>query len=215
MTPMLKINEIYKSIQGESSYTGLACGFVRLTGCNLRCGWCDTEYAFYEGAAMTVAEAVKKVEGFAIDLVEVTGGEPLMQKSVYPLMDALLEKGFRVMLETGGSLSIAKVPEAVIKIMDLKCPGSGEHVQNHYENLDFLEPKDEVKFVLLDRADYEWSREILRRYSIDRKAKVLFSPVYDKLSLKDLASWVLEDRLPVRLQTQLHKVIWSKDAIGV
>lgn len=212
---MLKINEIFKSIQGESSHSGLPCIFVRLTGCNLRCTYCDTEYAFYEGKEMTVTDVVKKVESCEISLVEITGGEPLLQKEVYSLMQTLLEKQYTVMLETGGSLSLDEVPETVIKIMDLKCPASGEESRNNYENLSHLTLKDEVKFVILNREDYEWSRKILNKYSIHKKAQVLFSPVYDKLDLKDLAKWVLEDNLPVRLQTQLHKVIWSKDAIGV
>lgn len=212
---MLKINEIYKSIQGESSHTGLPCVFVRLTGCNLRCSWCDTEYAFYDGKEMTLKEVVAAVDRCGISLVELTGGEPLMQKEVHPLMQTLLEKGYTVMLETGGSLPINEVPEQVIKIMDLKCPGSGEVSRNNYENLRYLTPADEVKFVILDRKDYDWSKKILNKYSIHKKAQVLFSPVYEKLDLKDLAQWVLDDNLPVRLQTQLHKVIWSKDAIGV
>ncbi len=212
---MLKINEIFKSIQGESSHSGLPCVFVRLTGCNLRCTYCDTEYAFYEGKEMTVADVVKKVDSCGISLVEITGGEPLLQKEVYPLMQALLEKKFTVMLETGGSLSLDEVPESVIKIMDLKCPASGEESRNNYENLSRLTLQDEVKFVILNREDYDWCKQILNDYEIHKKAQVLFSPVYDKLNLKDLAKWVLEDNLPVRIQTQLHKVIWSKDAIGV
>lgn len=212
---MLKINEIFKSIQGESSHTGLPCIFVRLTGCNLRCTYCDTEYAFYEGKEMTVAEVVNAVERFGISLVEITGGEPLLQKDVYSLMQTLLEKQFTVMLETGGSLALDEVPQPVIKIMDLKCPGSGEESRNNYDNLSGLTLQDEVKFVILNRKDYDWSRKILTKYSIHKRAQVLFSPVYEKLDLKDLAKWVLEDNLSVRLQTQLHKVIWSKDAIGV
>jgi 7-carboxy-7-deazaguanine synthase len=210
---MLKINEIYASIQGESSHTGLPCVFIRLTGCNLRCSWCDTAYAFYEGNDLTIEETLQKVETFGLGLVEITGGEPLLQEDVYPLMEALLKKGYRVMLETGGALPIDKVPEKVIKILDIKCPGSGEKKKNHLENLKLLSPHDEVKFVLLDRADYEWSRDLLQKY--DLSTQVLFSPVYDKLNLKDLVQWTLEDRLSVRLQTQLHKVIWSKDTIGV
>jgi len=210
---MLKINEIYASIQGESSHTGLPCVFIRLTGCNLRCSWCDTAYAFYEGNDLTIEETLQKVETFGLGLVEITGGEPLLQEDVYPLMEALLKKGYRVMLETGGALPIDKVPEKVIKILDVKCPGSGEEKKNHLENLKLLSPHDEVKFVLLDRADYEWSRDMLQKH--DLSTQVLFSPVYDKLNLKDLVQWILEDRLPVRLQTQLHKVIWSKDTIGV
>ncbi len=212
---MLKINEIFKSIQGESSHTGLPCIFVRLTGCNLRCTYCDTEYAFYEGKEMTVTDVVNAVESFGISLVEITGGEPLLQKDVYSLMQTLLEKQFTVMLETGGSLALDEVPQPVIKIMDLKCPGSGEESRNNYDNLSRLTLQDEVKFVILNRKDYDWSRKILTKYSIHKRAQVLFSPVYEKLDLRDLAKWVLEDNLSVRLQTQLHKVIWSKDAIGV
>ncbi len=212
---MLKINEIYASIQGESSHTGLPCVFIRLTGCNLRCSWCDTAYAFYEGNDLTIEETLQKVETFGLPLVEITGGEPLLQEDVYPLMEALLKKGYRVMLETSGALPIDKVPQRVIKILDIKCPGSGEEKKNHLENLKLLSPHDEVKFVLLDRADYEWSRDLLRKYDLAPSTQVLFSPVYDKLNLKDLSQWILKDRLAVRLQTQLHKVIWSKDAIGV
>ena len=210
---MLKVNEIYASIQGESSHTGLPCVFVRLTGCNLRCSWCDTAYAFHEGRELTLEEVVQQVETFSLPLVEITGGEPLMQEDVYPLMEALLEKGYKVMLETGGAIPIDRVPETVIKIVDIKCPGSGEDKKNHLQNLEFLSEHDELKFVLLDRADYEWSRDLLK--SINPTNQILFSPVYDKLDLKDLSQWILEDKLPVRLQTQLHKVIWSKNAIGV
>ena len=212
---MLKINEIYASIQGESSHTGLPCIFIRLTGCNLRCSWCDTAYAFYAGNDLTMEETLQKVDTFGLPLVEITGGEPLLQEDVYPLMEALLKKGYRVMLETSGALPIDKVPQRVIKILDIKCPGSGEEKKNHLENLKLLSPHDEVKFVLLDRADYEWSRDLLRKYDLAPSTQVLFSPVYDKLNLKDLSQWILKDRLAVRLQTQLHKVIWSKDAIGV
>jgi len=212
---MLKVNEIYASIQGESSYTGLPCVFIRLTGCNLRCSWCDTAYAFYEGIDLTLEDIMFQVENFSLPLVEITGGEPLMQENVYPLMSSLLDKGYRVMLETGGAISINKVPEEVIKILDIKCPGSGEEKKNHLENLKLLTPHDEVKFVLIDRADYEWSRDLLQKYNLPSSVQVLFSPVYEKLELKDLSKWILKDRLPVRLQTQFHKVIWSKNAISV
>ena len=212
---MLKINEIYASIQGESSHTGLPCIFIRLTGCNLRCTWCDTAYAFHKGDDLTVEETIQKVETFSLPLVEITGGEPLMQEEVYPLMDKLLETGYRVMLETGGALPIDKVPEKVIKILDIKCPGSGEDKKNHLKNLKLLAPHDEVKFVLLDRADYEWSRDLLKKLDLPSSIQILFSPVFDKLDLKDLSEWILEDRLSVRLQTQLHKVIWNKNATGV
>ncbi len=212
---MIKINEIYLSVQGESSYTGLPCIFIRLTGCNLRCTWCDTAYAFHEGRSMNQDEVIREIEKFGIKLVEITGGEPLMQEEVYPLMDILLKKGYQVMLETSGSLSLANVPGEVIKIMDLKCPGSSENEKNNLENLKLLSPHDEVKFVILDRKDYEWSRDMLQKHRINEAAHILFSPVYDKLELKDLAKWILEDKLPVRLQIQLHKTIWSKNATGV
>jgi 7-carboxy-7-deazaguanine synthase len=212
---MLKINEIFKSVQGESSYSGLPCIFIRLTGCNLRCVYCDTEYAFYEGKDMSVDEVLNVIAPYKIKLVEVTGGEPLLQEEVYPLMEKLLENGYQVLIETGGSLPISKVPKAVVKIMDIKCPGSGEESKNNLDNLNHLTSNDEVKFVILDRHDYEWSREFLRQYSSHLKAKAILSPVYEKLEIKNLAEWVLNDNLPVRIQTQLHKVIWGKDAIGV
>ena len=212
---MLKVNEIYLSVQGESSYTGLPCVFIRLTGCNLRCIWCDTAYAFYEGKSMSIDEIVGKVKNFGVKLIEITGGEPLMQENVYPLMNGLIEKGFQVLLETGGSLSLEKVPRNIIKIMDIKCPGSGEHKNNNLDNLKFLETKDEVKFVILNRHDYEWSRDLIHKYKIHEIAHILISPVYDKLELKEIVKWILEDKLPVRLQTQLHKAIWDENTIGV
>ena len=212
---MLTVNEIFKSIQGESSHTGRPCIFIRLTGCNLRCTWCDTEYAFYEGQPKSVKDIMAAIDPLGVLLVEITGGEPLLQEEVYDLMNALLAKNYEVLLETGGGVSVAKVPERVIKILDVKCPGSGEDAKNLWDNLDHLNPHDEVKFVLADRADYEWSRDVLQRRDIHQKAQVLFSPVYDTLGLKELAQWVLEDNLPVRVQTQLHKIIWGKDAIGV
>ncbi|MBC8282331.1 MAG: radical SAM protein [Nitrospinae bacterium] len=212
---MIKINEIYLSVQGESSYTGLPCVFVRLTGCNLRCTWCDTAYAFHEGITLSIDETVDEVEKYGVNLVEITGGEPLMQENVYPLMNKLIEKGYRVLLETGGSLSLKKVPENVIIIMDIKCPGSGEHDKNNLDNLKLLGPQDEVKFVILNRQDYEWSRDLIRKYKINEISHILLSPVFDKLELKEMVKWILEDQLPVRLQTQLHKIIWDKDTIGV
>ena len=212
---MIKINEIYLSVQGESTHTGLPCIFIRLTGCNLRCSWCDTAYAFHEGKNMSIDEILQKVENFGIHLVEITGGEPLMQDNVYILMRRLIEKGYKVMLETGGSISLERVPKDVIKIMDLKCPGSGEQEKNNLDNLKLLAPHDEVKFVILDKKDYEWSRDIIKRYKINETAHILLSPVFDKLELKEMVKWILEDQLPVRLQTQLHKIIWDKNTIGV
>ena len=212
---MIKINEIYLSVQGESTHTGLPCIFIRLTGCNLRCSWCDTAYAFHEGKNMSIDEILQKVENFGIHLVEITGGEPLMQDNVYTLMKRLIEKGYKVMLETGGSISLERVPKDVIKIMDLKCPGSGEQEKNNLDNLKLLAPHDEVKFVILDKKDYEWSRDIIKKYKINETAHILLSPVFEKLELKEMVKWILEDRLPVRLQTQLHKIIWDKNTIGV
>ena len=212
---MIKVNEIYLSVQGESTHTGLPCIFIRLTGCNLRCSWCDTAYAFHEGKNMSIDEILQKVENFGIHLVEITGGEPLMQDNVYTLMRRLIENGYKVMLETGGSISLERVPKDVIKIMDLKCPGSGEQEKNNLDNLKLLAPHDEVKFVILDKKDYEWSRDIIKKYKINETAHILLSPVFDKLELKEMVKWILEDRLPVRLQTQLHKIIWDKNTIGV
>ena len=177
--------------------------------------WCDTAYAFHEGKNQSIDQTLKDVKKFKINLVEITGGEPLIQEGVYPLMEALLENGYKVMLETGGSLSLGKVPRDVIKVLDLKCPGSEEHKKNNLDNLKLLAPHDEVKFVILDRRDYEWSRDLIKKHKINETAPILFSPVYGKLELKEMVKWILEDRLPVRLQTQLHKVIWSKETQGV
>ena len=212
---MIKINEIYLSVQGESTRIGLPCVFIRLTGCNLRCSWCDTAYAFHEGKNMSIDEILQKVANFGIHLVEITGGEPLMQDNVYTLMRRLIESGYKVMLETGGSISLERVPKDVIKIMDLKCPSSGEQEKNNLDNLKLLAPHDEVKFVILDKKDYEWSRDIIKRYKINETAHILISPVFDKLELKEIVKWILKDRLPVRLQTQLHKIIWDKNTIGI
>ena len=212
---MLEVTEIFKSIQGESTHMGLPCVFVRLTGCNLRCVWCDTAYAFQGGKKLSIDEILEEIKSHNIDLIEITGGEPLMQEESILLMETLLKEKFRVMLETGGSLSIKDVPTKVIKVIDLKCPGSGEEDKNHWNNLNYLASTDEIKFVIADRADYEWSRATLHKYELDKKSHILFSPVFDKLNLKDLTEWILEDNLPVRLQTQLHKHIWDKNAQGV
>ena len=212
---MLKITEIFKSIQGESSYAGLPCVFVRLTGCNLRCTWCDTEYAFYGGRDMAIEDILAQIKATGVRLVEITGGEPLLQEEVYPLMRALLDEGHTVMLETGGSLPLDRVPEGVVKIVDLKAPGSGEEARNRWDNLQQLKAGDEIKIVLKDRTDYEWAREAIANRRLADTAPVLLSPVFETLDLKQLAEWILQDGLPVRLQTQLHKHIWGKDAIGV
>jgi 7-carboxy-7-deazaguanine synthase len=213
---MLTINEIFHSIQGESTHAGRPCVFVRLTACDLRCSWCDTTYAFHEGRKMSVDEVLQRVDGYGCDVVEITGGEPLLQKEVYPLMERLLEQGRTVMLETGGHLSADNVPEGVIRVLDVKCPGSGESAKNHWANLDRLRPTDEVKFVIRDRLDYEYAREVvLTRTLVGRCTAVLFSPVHGVLDPKQLAAWVLEDRLPVRVQLQVHKYIWDAATRGV
>jgi 7-carboxy-7-deazaguanine synthase len=212
---MLEVTEIYKSVQGESTYIGLPCVFVRLTGCNLRCVWCDTTHAFHNGGNLSIDQIVDQVKSYGINLVEITGGEPLLQKEVFPLMESLLINKFQVMLETSGSLSIKNVPKKVIKILDLKCPGSGEENKNLWENLNHLASTDEIKFVIADKVDYEWSKKVLQDYKLDQKIQILFSPVFEKLKLKDLTEWILEDNLPVRLHTQLHKYIWDPKTIGV
>ena len=213
---MLTINEIFHSIQGESTHAGRRCVFVRLTACDLRCTWCDTPYAFAEGRKMAVDDVVDRVAAFGCEVVEITGGEPLLQPDVYPLMDRLLGTGHTVMLETGGHVSVERVPPGVVKILDVKCPGSGEDTKNCWDNLSRLTPRDEVKFVLRDRADYEYATEIVSRFSLPgRCAAVLFSPVHGVLAPADLAAWMLEDRLPVRLQVQVHKYIWGAEARGV
>jgi 7-carboxy-7-deazaguanine synthase len=213
---MLTINEIFHSIQGESSRAGQLCVFVRLTACDLRCSWCDTPYAFHEGRKMSVDEVVAAVEAFGSPLVEITGGEPLLQEDVYPLMDRLLAAGRTVMLETGGHCPTARVPASVLKIVDVKCPASGESDKNDWSNLDRLETHDEVKFVVQDRADYDFAREVIGRYDLpSRVAAVLMSPVHGVLDPKTLSEWMLADRLAARLQLQLHKYIWSPTTRGV
>jgi len=213
---MLTINEIFHSIQGESTYAGAPCVFVRLTACDLRCTWCDTPYAFTEGAKRTVAEVVEAVAAFGCQLVEITGGEPLLQDDVYPLMAQLLSRGSTVLVETGGHISVDRVPAGVVKIIDVKCPGSGESARNHWPNLGLLGPADEVKFVIRDRADYEFARGVVIRHElVGTCAAVLFSPVHNVLPPPELASWILADKLAVRLQLQVHKYIWGADARGV
>jgi 7-carboxy-7-deazaguanine synthase len=213
---LLTVNEIFYSIQGESTRAGEPCVFVRLTACDLRCSWCDTPYAFYEGRKMSIADVVAAVDRHGCPLVEITGGEPLLQEDVYPLMDRLLEDGRTVMLETGGHRPIARVPHDVVKIVDVKCPGSGEADRNDWDNLDRLAPHDEVKFVIKDRADYEYARAVITRHDLRRRtAAILLSPVHGALEPKTLSEWMLEDRVPARLQLQLHKYIWAPDTRGV
>jgi 7-carboxy-7-deazaguanine synthase len=213
---MLTVNEIFHSIQGESTFAGEPCVFVRLTACDLRCSWCDTPYAFHEGRKMSIDEVLAEVDRYPCPLVEVTGGEPLLQPEVFPLMSRLLESGKTVLLETGGHRSIEHVPVGVRRIMDVKCPGSNEAGRMDWSNLKRLTAADEVKFVIKDRTDYEYARDIVRRESLaGRVAAVLFSPVHGVLESRALAEWILEDGLPVRLQLQAHKYIWSPETRGV
>ncbi len=213
---MLIINEIFYSIQGESSRAGRPCVFVRLTACDLRCTWCDTAYAFHEGTKRSVEDVVAEAERYGCRLVEITGGEPLLQDDVYPLMDELLARGHTVMLETGGHRPITRVPPQVIRIVDVKCPGSGEERRNDWNNFGVLAPHDEVKFVIQDRVDYDYAVEIVQRYRLaDCCAAVLFSPVHGVLEPRALSEWMLADRVPAVLQLQIHKIIWSPATRGV
>jgi 7-carboxy-7-deazaguanine synthase len=213
---VLTVNEIFHSIQGESTFAGEPCVFVRLTACDLRCRWCDTPYAFHEGRKMSVEAVQEQVEGYGCPIVEITGGEPLLQPDVIPLMQRLLDAGKTVLVETGGHRSIANVPDGVVRIMDIKCPGSGEAERNDWTNVARLTSRDQVKFVIADRADYEYARGLVVREGLaTRCGAVLFSPVHGELSLRDLAEWVLADRLPVRLQLQMHKYIWDPQTRGV
>ncbi len=212
----MTLNEIFYSVQGESSYAGQPCVFVRLTACDLRCSWCDTPYAFHEGKKRTLADVLEEVDRFGCPLVEVTGGEPLLQEDVYPLMRALLDRGKTVLLETGGHRSTERVPEEVVTIVDVKCPGSGEQASTDWRNLERLRPHDEVKFVIRDRADYEYARAVIDRHQLaGRAAAIHLSPVHGVLHPRVLSGWVLEDHLPVRVQLQLHKYIWDAHTRGV
>ena len=212
---MLKVNEIYHSIQGESSKAGLPCVFIRLTYCNLRCSYCDTEYAFYEGKEKSVDEIIKEVKKYGCQLVEVTGGEPLVQEESLDLMKKLCDEGFDVMLETGGSLLIKNVDKRVLIVMDLKCPSSKMEKRNLYENIDYLKPTDEVKFVIGNREDYYWAKEIISKYNLRNKCEIIFSVVFGELEPVTLVNWIIEDKLGVRFQLQLHKYIWHPETKGV
>jgi len=212
----LVVNEIFYSVQGESTHVGRPCAFVRLTACNLRCNYCDTEYAFYEGRRMAVAEVAAQVEGYQCPLVEITGGEPLLQEGVYALCAALLAAGLQVLIETSGAADVSRLDPRVIKIMDLKCPGSGEADRNLWSNLGHLTAIDEVKFVISGRGDYEWSRDVIAGHGLERRVNaILLSPAFGRVDAASLAAWMLEDRLPARLQLQMHKYIWSPTARGV
>ncbi len=216
MKTLLKVNEIFYSIQGESSFAGLPCVFIRLAGCNLRCSYCDTEYAFYEGRNMSLPEVLKALEPFSARLALVTGGEPMLQRPVYDLFAELLERQYIVCVETGGQVLLDQVDPRVHKIMDFKCPSSGMSARNEFGNVRHLTSHDEVKFVIGDRADFEWACDTVRRYDLCSKVgTVLFSPVYNVIRYAELAAWVLQCGLPVRMQLQLHKVIWPDIPRGV
>jgi len=205
----LKVSEIFCSLQGESTRVGLPTVFVRLTGCPLRCVWCDTSYAFSGGQLMTLSQVLAEVQSYATTHVCVTGGEPLAQAGCLPLLSALCVCGYAVSLETSGALDISKVDRRVSRVVDLKAPGSGEADRNRWQNLAHLTAADELKFVLRDRADYDWAREVIARYRLLDICPVLFSPVHEVLAGAELAEWILADRLPVRFQLQLHKVLWG------
>jgi 7-carboxy-7-deazaguanine synthase len=212
----LVVHEIYASIQGESTFVGLPCTFVRTTGCNLRCSWCDTPHAFYGGTRLPRREVLARALALGTPLVEVTGGEPLLQPGVIPLLSELCDAGKTVLLETSGEADVSAVDPRVHKVMDLKCPGSGESARNRWSNLDHLGPGDEIKFVLADRTDYEWMRSAIRERNLHQRTRsLLASTVFGKLSTRDLVSWVLDDALPVRVQLQMHKYIWPPEATGV
>jgi 7-carboxy-7-deazaguanine synthase len=211
----MRVTEIFHSIQGESTYAGEPCVFVRVTGCPLRCAWCDTAYAFHDGEEMSLDQIVARVQRFGCRLVEVTGGEPLHDPDAFELITRLADAGFTVLVETSGAMDIAPVDPRAVIIMDLKCPGSGMADRNLWSNLERLKPGDQVKFVLKDREDYVWARDVLTRTRVHERQVVLFSPVFGELDAKMLAEWMLEDRLSARLQLQLHKLIWDPAARGV
>ncbi|HEX6133745.1 MAG TPA: 7-carboxy-7-deazaguanine synthase QueE [Longimicrobiales bacterium] len=217
----LRVTEIFHSVQGESTWAGLPCTFVRLTGCPLRCVWCDTEYAFHGGERMSLDAIIDRVEAIGTKLVEVTGGEPLIHRNAFVLVERLLDRGCTVLVETSGAIDIAPLDPRAHRIMDLKCPDSGESARNLWSNLEHLTARDEIKFVIASRADYEWARAVIREHGLDENVRrgelraLLFSPVWDRLDFQQLAEWILEDRLPVRYQIQLHKIIWGAHVPGV
>ncbi len=211
----VKVHEIFHSLQGESTHVGKRCVLVRLTGCQMRCSWCDTEYAFYDGSWRTVDEVVEEVASHDCPLVELTGGEPLLQPGAFALMTELCDRGHQVLVETGGGVDVSRVDPRVRRILDVKCPDSGEVENNRWENLDLLTPKDEVKLVVASEADYRWARDLVREHRLAERCPVLFSPVWESVEPRELAEWILRDRLPVRLQLQLHKILWGAETRGV
>ncbi len=211
----LRVNEIFYSIQGESTYMGIPCIFVRLSGCNLRCTYCDTQYAYEEGKIMSVDSVMDEIRSYDVRLVEITGGEPLLQDGVYSLMHNLIEKGYTVLLETNGSLTLDRVNGEVVKIVDVKCPSSGMSHKMDFSSMRYVNKKDQVKFVISDKRDYDWAKEMIKRHSLLEITQVLMSPVHQILEPRILVQWILDDRLQVRLQIQLHKYIWEPEVRGV
>lgn len=211
----LKINEIYYSIQGESSYSGIPCIFIRLTYCNLRCSYCDTEYAFYDGKEMTIKQIITEVDKYNCDLVEVTGGEPLLQKNCIKLIEELERKNKKVLIETGGALSIKEISKKTHIILDIKCPSSNMSHKNLLDNFNYIKKTDEIKFVIGDKKDYLWTKDIIENHKLNEKCSILISPVHKKIKEEKLVKWILKDNLNVRFQIQLHKQIWDEDTKGV
>ena len=211
----LKINEIYYSIQGESSYMGKPCIFIRLTYCNLRCSYCDSEYTFHEGNDMSIDKIVDEIKKYPCKLIEVTGGEPLFQKNCINLLEKLVELKYDVLLETSGSLSIKDVPKAVVNIIDFKCPSSNMKKKNYWRNIQFIKPEDEVKFVIGNKEDYDWAKKKIDQYNLINTCTVLMSPTYKKIEPKTITKWILKDGLDIRFQIQLHKEIWEDKERGV
>ncbi len=214
---MLRVTEIFRSIQGESTHAGRPCTFVRLTGCPMRCVWCDSEYTFSGGEHISIEDVIKQVRAFGCPLVEVTGGEPLAQQQAHTLIQRLCDQGFEVLIETGGFFSTEGIDERAAIILDVKCPASGEEARNHWPNLDRLRAdRDEVKFVIANRADWEYATDVIKRYELERRARaILISPAWDEIDLQELAEWTAGSGLSVRLQLQLHKYIWGPDVRGV
>lgn len=214
-TGQLLIHEIYRSVQGESTFAGLPCVFVRTTGCGQRCSWCDTPHSFVEGKLLDIDEVIRQIKSFGCPLIEFTGGEPLLQDEILPIMARLAEDRYTVLIETGGAESVHRIDPRVHVIMDLKCPDSGECERNNWANLDFLKPTDQIKFVLASRRDFDWAVQSILKHQLDQRFTVLLSAVFDKVQLSDLASWHLESGLNVRMQLQMHKFIWDPKARGV
>ncbi|PIV66658.1 MAG: 7-carboxy-7-deazaguanine synthase QueE [Nitrospirae bacterium CG01_land_8_20_14_3_00_44_22] len=211
----MKICEIFTSIQGESSYAGMPCTFVRTTGCNLRCSYCDTKYAYDEGIELTEAEIISEVELIGVNLLTITGGEPLLQEETFHLTERLISEGHKVLIETNGAMSIKDVDSRAVIVLDIKTPGSGMWEEMDLSNLDYIKPTDEIKFVLTDRADYEWSKDMLHKYNLRAKCQVFFAPAFGILLPETLVKWILEDRLDVRLNLQMHKYIYGSDRRGI